>query len=102
MTMKLKYLPLCILLVGLAACSSKDNHESESNQAEETQTQENIVSLDAINEKSAIIVAKDKLSADQSWQQAESKVLFEPYRVCRRVNILRDYPDDKTKLYPRN
>ncbi|EXE66482.1 hypothetical protein J583_4198, partial [Acinetobacter baumannii 83444] len=22
---------------------------------------------------------------------------FEPYRVCRRVNILRDYPDDKTK-----
>ncbi|RSB50641.1 hypothetical protein EGK59_15880, partial [Acinetobacter soli] len=26
---------------------------------------------------------------------------FEPYRVCRRVNILRDYPDDKTKLYPR-
>ncbi|MGQ0980099.1 phage virion morphogenesis protein [Acinetobacter baumannii] len=27
---------------------------------------------------------------------------YEPYRVCRRVNILRDYPDDKTKLYPRN
>ncbi|PUU98240.1 glycosyltransferase, partial [Acinetobacter baumannii] len=26
----------------------------------------------------------------------------EPYQVCRRVNILRDYPDDKTKLYPRN
>ncbi|MCJ9196408.1 hypothetical protein, partial [Acinetobacter baumannii] len=25
---------------------------------------------------------------------------YEPYRVCRRVNILRDYPDDKTKLYP--
>ncbi|WP_407509545.1 IS3 family transposase, partial [Acinetobacter baumannii] len=30
------------------------------------------------------------------------KGLSEPYRVCRRVNILRDYPDDKTKLYPRN
>ncbi|MFX2254938.1 hypothetical protein V6359_17690, partial [Acinetobacter baumannii] len=30
-----------------------------------------------------------------------SKYLTEPYRVCRRVNILRDYPDDKTKLYPR-
>ena len=30
------------------------------------------------------------------------KKRFEPYRVCRRVNILRDYPDDKTKLYPRN
>ncbi|RLL33779.1 GntR family transcriptional regulator, partial [Acinetobacter cumulans] len=22
--------------------------------------------------------------------------------VCRRVNILRDYSDEKTKLYPRN
>ena len=36
----------------------------------------------------------------------EQRVLYrsdtEPYRVCRRVNILRDYPDDKTKLYPRN
>ncbi|MDC4489737.1 hypothetical protein NQ772_09250 [Acinetobacter baumannii] len=30
------------------------------------------------------------------------KATLEPYRVCRRVNILRDYPDDKTKLYPRN
>ncbi|WLF72382.1 MULTISPECIES: hypothetical protein [Acinetobacter] len=25
---------------------------------------------------------------------------IEPYRVCRRVNILRDYPDDKIKIYP--
>ena len=25
---------------------------------------------------------------------------LEPYRVCRRVNILRDYPDDKIKIYP--
>ena len=24
----------------------------------------------------------------------------EPYRVCRRVNILRDYPDDKIKIHP--
>ena len=28
--------------------------------------------------------------------------LNEPYRVCRRLNILRDYSDEKTKLYPRN
>ena len=26
--------------------------------------------------------------------------LNEPYRVCRRVNILRDYPDDKIKIHP--
>ena len=25
---------------------------------------------------------------------------YEPYRVCRRVNILRDYPDDKIKICP--
>ncbi|WP_439038092.1 tape measure protein [Acinetobacter baumannii] len=34
--------------------------------------------------------------------EAEQLDEHEPYRVCRRVNILRDYPDDKTKLYPRN
>ena len=28
------------------------------------------------------------------------EVITEPYRVCRRVNILRDYPDDKIKIYP--
>ncbi len=27
---------------------------------------------------------------------------IEPYQVCRRLNILRDYSDEKTKLYPRN
>ncbi|WP_407495870.1 hypothetical protein [Acinetobacter baumannii] len=34
--------------------------------------------------------------------EEHKKQADEPYRVCRRVNILRDYPDDKTKLYPRN
>ncbi len=29
-----------------------------------------------------------------------TSLLTEPYRVCRRVNILRDYPDDKIKIYP--
>ena len=32
--------------------------------------------------------------------QFEDHKLIEPYRVCRRVNILRDYPDDKIKIYP--
>ncbi len=30
----------------------------------------------------------------------KKEVRNEPYRVCRRVNILRDYPDDKIKIYP--
>ncbi len=29
-----------------------------------------------------------------------ARISTEPYRVCRRVNILRDYPDDKIKIYP--
>ncbi len=37
------------------------------------------------------------LSAELAPQYA-----LEPYRVCRRLNILRDYSDEKTKLYPRN
>ena len=24
----------------------------------------------------------------------------EPYRVCRRPSFLRDYPDEKSKIYP--
>ena len=32
------------------------------------------------------------------WQKLKRE--GEPYRVCRRVNILRDYPDDKIKIYP--
>ena len=32
--------------------------------------------------------------------QGEIILWAEPYRVCRRVNILKDYPDDKIKIYP--
>ncbi len=34
-----------------------------------------------------------------NWEQ-QSNLESEPYQVCRRVNILRDYPDDKIKIYP--
>ncbi len=33
-------------------------------------------------------------------KETQEFIGFEPYRVCRRVNILRDYPDDKIKIYP--
>lgn len=39
---------------------------------------------------------RDKLLEQEMYHKSE------PYRVCRRVNILRDYSDEKTKLYPRN
>ncbi|MCH7306472.1 hypothetical protein MMP74_19225 [Acinetobacter sp. NIPH 1869] len=48
--------------------------------------------------QSVIQVQTQLISNDQQAINAA----YEPYRVCRRVNILRDYPDDKTKLYPRN
>ncbi len=43
----------------------------------------------------------DQVSRIQ-FEDSDINKKCEPYRVCRRVNILRDYPDDKTKLYPRN
>ena len=36
----------------------------------------------------------------QFYRQKPILNFIEPYRVCRRVNILRDYPDDKIKIYP--
>ena len=34
------------------------------------------------------------------FREVGGDLVVEPYRVCRRVNILRDYPDDKIKIYP--
>ena len=38
--------------------------------------------------------------AESSSTVGKSLKQSEPYRVCRRVNILRDYSDDKIKIYP--
>ncbi len=48
-----------------------------------------------------LIIKEAKITKATFYNYFHSKER-EPYRVCRRVNILRDYPDDKTKLYPRN
>ena len=44
--------------------------------------------------------------SSEAFMQLRQELLtfknFEPYRVCRRLNILRDYSDEKTNLYPRN
>ena len=37
---------------------------------------------------------------NESPENVQRIIRDEPYRVCRRVNILRDYPDDKIKIYP--
>ena len=39
-------------------------------------------------------------SGEMPFLKVEELNNCEPYRVCRRVNILRDYPDDKIKIYP--
>ena len=44
--------------------------------------------------------SKVKMSAFRICAVAIFLADGEPYRVCRRVNILRDYPDDKIKIYP--
>ena len=43
-----------------------------------------------------------KYSDEKTLEIAKQTIALhiEPYRVCRRVNILRDYPDDKIKIYP--
>ncbi len=55
-----------------------------------------------IDSKTLQIRAVQLTTNNVSNSQVLGDLLNEPYRVCRRVNILRDYPDDKTKLYPRN
>ena len=45
---------------------------------------------------------KEHLTLDNLIANLVSSSAIEPYRVCRRLNILRDYSDEKTKLYPRN
>ena len=52
---------------------------------------------------SAIILGEARSLNNDNWKrviQFHDKDNTEPYRVCRRVNILRDYSDDKIKIYP--
>ncbi|MCO9066378.1 hypothetical protein KNR00_19165, partial [Acinetobacter baumannii] len=50
-----------------------------------------------LNKKLAYEVLKDAFTIGAAFL---APIAAEPYRVCRRVNILRDYPDDKIKIYP--
>lgn len=74
MITKLRHLSLGVLLIGLTACSSKDNHES--NPAVEHQTEKNTVGSETASEKSTVIVPHEKLSPDQSWEKIDSSVLY--------------------------
>ena len=87
------------LLLGvlfLVACSKQDNSHQE---IEKSTNQENSI------EKALAFVSEQKKNAD-SYAQTDQAVyldmlnMVEPYRVCRRLNILRDYSDDKIKIYP--
>lgn len=69
MRIQFKRVALCILLIGLNACSSKDHEEN--NATTENQVKENSVDLGADTEKSLVIVPKEKLSPIQSWEDVE-------------------------------
>ena len=56
---------------------------------------------DQLRKNKTITQSKDNVIFSNFLQTTHAE-RFEPYRVCRRVNILRDYSDEKTKLYPRN
>ena len=58
MITKLKHLSLGVLLIGLTACSSKDNHEN--NPAVENQAEENTVGSETASEKATVIVPHEK------------------------------------------
>ena len=49
-------------------------------------------------EKFATSFCESFYSSSYNFEIIQSEI--ESYRVCRRVNILRDYPDDKIKIYP--
>lgn len=74
MITKLKHLSLGVLLIGLTACSSKDNHEN--NPAVENQAEENTVGSETASEKATVIVPHEKLSPDQNWEKIDSSVLY--------------------------
>lgn len=69
MTTKLKCLSLCVLLMGLNACSSKDQPESDS--TVEAQTTESSDALQNITVTPTVIVPKAQISPDQSLQELQ-------------------------------
>ena len=88
MTTKLKCLSLCILLMGVGACSSKDQPKSDP--AVEGQTTESSEALQNITETPTVIVPKAQISPDQSWDKIDSDV--------RRSNLIYFYPEKMNVL----
>ena len=88
--------------------SYQKNFESEQNISQSDSSQigdeENFVTFQLepkndFNETIISLIPKVSHSILSSHEPEQSSK-NEPYRVCRRVNILRDYPDDKIKIYP--
>ena len=62
-----------------------------------TFAQTNPLSVHVLNLENGLPSAQVEVVLEKS---TGNKWVNEPYRVCRRLNILRDYPDDKIKIYP--
>ncbi|WP_335951595.1 hypothetical protein [Acinetobacter beijerinckii] len=79
MTTKLKRLSLCILFIGLNACSSKDKPESDP--AVDAQTIETMVEAESVAEKPTVIVPKEQISPDQNLKEFELSDIQAQYRI---------------------
>ena len=88
MTTKLKCLSLCILLIGLNACSSQKQPENDP--AVEGQTTENNEVLQNVADTSAVIVPKAQISPDQSWEKIDEDVISS--------NLIYFYPEKMKSL----
>ena len=88
MTTKLKRLSLCILLMGLNACSSQKQPKNDS--AVEGQTTGSKEALQNVAETSEVIVPKTQISPDQSWEKIDEDVI--------RSNLIYFYPEKMKSL----
>ena len=79
MTTKLKCLSICILLIGLGACSSKDHPKNDS--AVEGQTAASSEALQNDIAASTVIVPKAKISPDQSLRELQLSSILAYHQI---------------------